>query len=179
MDRFWVELCTDNGQNYFPISTCFGGVNDDPAIPSFGGWNNVVLDLSEYIDSTIQIRFRFTSYNIISKVGSYIDDVKVYGRIKGSLRIEDKQKLTNKLTGKCYPNPFVNKLEIEYNQPFSDDVHIEIFNLLGQRIHVSSLPKQRIGKHKIVLITSNYLFGIYNVRINTCNQKVIFKIVKL
>ncbi|MCD4734617.1 MAG: T9SS type A sorting domain-containing protein [Bacteroidales bacterium] len=178
-DRLWVELSLDNGQVFFPISTCFGGVNDDPDIPSFGGWNNVVLDLTEYIDSTVKIRFHFTSNDTISKTGSFIDNVRVYGRKNGWSGIEDKQNLTNTLIGKCFPNPFINKLEIEYYQPSSDDVQIEVFNLTGQIIYNFKLPKQSTGKHKLVLNTSNYLSGIYYVRIYTCYQNMIFKIVRL
>ncbi len=178
-DRLWVELSTDNGQSFFPISTCFGGVNDDPAIPSFGGWNNVVLDLSEYIDSKIQVKFCFFSNNTVSKIGSYIDDVGIYGRMDDLSGIDNRQKLSNTLTGKCFPNPFINKLEIEYNQPYDDDVQINVFNSLSQIIHASYLPKQSIGKHKFILNTSNFSSGIYHIILNTCNKKMIFKIVRL
>ena len=178
-DRLWVELSIDNGDSFFPISTCFGGVNDNPEIPSFGGWKNVELDLSEYIDQTIQIRYHFTSNDTISKTGSFIDDVRVYGRDLILSGIEEEPSLTNALTGKSYPNPFTNRLEIEYYQPFSDDVLIEVYNLTSQVINAFNLPKQGKGKQSFILDTSNYLPGIYNIKISTCNQKVIFKVIRL
>lgn len=178
-DRLWVELSTNNGETFFPISTCFGGVNDDPEIPSFGGWSNVVLDLSEYIDNTVIICYHFTSNDTISKTGSFIDDVKVYGRDLIWSGTEEEPSLTNALTGKSYPNPFTNRLEIEYYQPFSDDVLIEVYNLTSQVINAFNLPKQGKGKQSFILDTSNYLSGIYNIKISTCNQKVIFKVIRL
>jgi len=178
-DRLWVELSTDNGQNFFPISTCFGGVNDDLAIPSFGGWNNVVLDLSEYIGSIIKVRFCFSSNNTISKIGSFIDDFGIYGRINDVLGISDNQNLSNTFSGKCFPNPFINKLKIEYNQAFNADVQIKIFNLSGHIVYASNLPKQSKGKHKLNINTSAYSSGIYHVVLKTNNTKLIFKIVRL
>jgi hypothetical protein len=57
-----------------------GGVNDDPEIPDTGGWNMLHLDLTKYIGQTVQIRFCFQSNDENVQPGSYIDDVKVYGR---------------------------------------------------------------------------------------------------
>ena len=178
-DKLWVELSTDKGENFFPISTCFGGVNDEPCIPSFGGWNNVVLDLTEYVDSTIQVKFCFTSNNTISKIGSYIDDFGIYGRVYDVTGIDENQSLSSKIECNCFPNPFFDKLEIEYLLPYDDEIQISIYNLFGQKIYSSNISKQTKGKHKLILKTGVYSTGIYHVLINTCNKKRVFKILKL
>jgi hypothetical protein len=57
-----------------------GGVNDDPVIPSTGGWNHVFLDLVQYLGDTVRLRFRFMSDGSVVYAGSYIDDVRITGR---------------------------------------------------------------------------------------------------
>jgi len=78
-DPLWLDLTTGNEQ-FFPICSPMGGINDDPEIPSVGGWNHIVLDLTKFADQTVQIRFRFQSDESNVWQGSYVDDVHVYGR---------------------------------------------------------------------------------------------------
>jgi hypothetical protein len=79
-DPLWLDITTD-GTNFTPLSSAMGGVNDDPEIPSVGGWSRVVLDLNPYLgQESVQIRFRFQSDGAVVQAGSYIDDVRVTGR---------------------------------------------------------------------------------------------------
>lgn len=82
IDPLWVEITTD-GENYVPLCSKMGGVNDDPEIPGIGGWNHLVLDMNKYIGQNVQVRFRFKSDNQINQPGSFIDDFRILGRRPG------------------------------------------------------------------------------------------------
>jgi hypothetical protein len=78
-DPVWVEISND-GTTFRPLSGRMGGVNDDPEITAVGGWSRVFLDLVQYLGDTVQVRFRFRSDGSVVFAGSYIDDVRVFGR---------------------------------------------------------------------------------------------------
>ena len=177
-DGLFVELSTDNGNTFSPISTYFGGVNDDDSIPKVSGWSHFVLDISQYVDSTVRIRFHFTSDNSVTYAGSYIDDVHVYGRETGSSGIKE-EKYVNSLNLKCYPNPFTNNLDIHYNLPYPDYTNIEILNILGQIVFSKTSVKQETGEQILNINTQTFIQGTYFIKINTCKQQVVYKCVKL
>lgn len=49
-----------------------------------------------------------------------------------------------------YPNPFNPETTITYKLPKSENVKIEVFNLLGQKVTVLVNKKQEAGSHKII-----------------------------
>jgi transglutaminase-like putative cysteine protease len=79
-DPLWVEVTTD-GVSFLPICSEMAGVSFDPAIPWVGGWSHIVLDLTKYAGNPkVRVRFRFRSDASTTGRGSFIDDVRVYGR---------------------------------------------------------------------------------------------------
>jgi transglutaminase-like putative cysteine protease len=81
-DPLWLDVTTD-GVTFTPLCSRMGGVNDDPEIPVYGGWSRMALDLTPYVgQEAVQVRFRFQSDHMVVQSGSYIDDVRVYGRSK-------------------------------------------------------------------------------------------------
>jgi len=78
-DPVWVEITGDSA-TFLPLSSEMGGVNDDPVIPSTGGWHHVFLDLAQYLGDTVRLRFRFRSDVSVVFAGTYIDDVRITGR---------------------------------------------------------------------------------------------------
>ena len=78
-DPVWVEISSD-GTTFRQLTNGMGGVNDDPVIPSTGGWHHLVLDLVQYLGDTVRLRFRFWSDGSVVFAGSYIDDVRISGR---------------------------------------------------------------------------------------------------
>jgi len=53
-----------------PGNRCYGGTV---------AWTEAKFDLSAYADSSVQIRFRFSSDNSVNREGWYVDDVRIYG----------------------------------------------------------------------------------------------------
>ncbi|HKL88907.1 MAG TPA: T9SS type A sorting domain-containing protein, partial [Salinibacter sp.] len=77
---------------------------------------------------------------------------------------------TNKLRGN-YPNPFGEETTIGYTLAEKQDVTVEIYNVLGQRVHtLVSEKKQRAGLHRVQWTAENRYgepvgSGVYFVRI--------------
>jgi len=76
IDPVWIEISVNN-KDFKPICKNIGGVNDDKDVPSFGGWSQIYLDLSDYKNKEVRIRFRFKSNEKNVSKGCYIDDFKI------------------------------------------------------------------------------------------------------
>lgn len=78
-----VEVTTDGGSNWTTLAQYTApGSGGQPV-----GWENPLLDLTDYVGQTIQIRFRFTSDSSVVYPGWYIDDVMVAGTPVGGSRV--------------------------------------------------------------------------------------------
>ncbi len=69
-----------------------------------------------------------------------------------------------------YPNPFNGETMIRYTLPFSAQVHIQIFNIQGERIDSFAFQNQLAGSHILLWDGTNYLnqpvsSGIYFYRL--------------
>ena len=89
---------------------------------------------------------------------------------------DDKFELVN-----LYPNPFNPTLTIKYNLDIEQNVSIDIYNILGQRVHELIDKTMPAGYHSInwngkndsgVLLSS----GIYFIRISTDTQSYVRKV---
>jgi len=158
-DKLWIEMSTDNGVTFFPITTHLGGVIDyKTGIPQIGGWSRLVLDLSPHIDTIIKIRFHFTSNHSVTRPGSYIDDFKVYG-LEISIDGIDNNISERSNEIKCYPNPVTDNVTIEISgESFCGN--LAIVDIEGQK-----LISRQITEPKTQVDISNLPSGVYFVRV--------------
>lgn len=49
----------------------------------------------------------------------------------------------------CYPNPFMDRTQIEYNIPIASDVDIAVYNIFGARVKSLLNEKQSAGRYTI------------------------------
>jgi hypothetical protein len=154
-DRLWIELSSDSGITFFPITTHLGGVIDyNTGIPQLGGWSRLELDLTPYINTSIKIRFHFTSDYAITRPGSYIDNIRVYGREMNTEGLEENNQ-ENLINIKCYPNPSTNKITIEISG-MTGKSNLTIININGQE-----LMKKQIKDTITQIDISNLKSGVY------------------
>jgi CubicO group peptidase (beta-lactamase class C family) len=66
-----------------------------------------------------------------------------------------------------YPNPFNPTTKIEFDLPKSENVKIEIFDILGRKKEVLLDKRLSIGTHHIIFNGNNYSSGIYFYRLTT------------
>ncbi len=171
-DRLWIELTTDGGSNFIPITTHLGGVIDyNTGIPKVPGWSRLVLDLTPFVKSTIKLRFRFTSDATVSRPGSYIDDVHIYGREMGTLGVNEIK--TDQNLFKIFPNPATNKICIYTEGPLQKNTMISIFNIQGDKV----LSNTIMDKNSMDIDVSFLAKGVYVVEIQSAKGVTLKKLV--
>lgn len=68
---------------------------------------------------------------------------------------------------RVYPNPFNNETNVVYNLNQSQNVDIEVWNMMGQNVLYISAGKQTEGEHKVVISKDNLQPGMYFLRLVT------------
>jgi transglutaminase-like putative cysteine protease len=146
-DPLWMEITTD-GVHFVPLCSYMGGVNDDALIPDVGGWSRLVLDLQRYTGSTVRLRFRFRSDGSIQEPGSYLDDIRVYGRRFDSSGIgEEAGRGTAPAPPASHPNPFRMFTSIAYDLAQGSPVDIGIYDVRGRRVRTLVDREVAAGHH--------------------------------
>jgi hypothetical protein len=81
-----------------------------------------------------------------------------------------------------YPNPFNPSTTIYYELPFSGQIKLEVYNLLGQRVRTLVNVRQEAGRHRVIWDGNNdsgspVASGIYIYQFRTGNYSRIFKMI--
>lgn len=79
---------------------------------------------------------------------------------------------------RCYPNPFRNKITIEYEMVNPDNVVIIIFNNLGQKIERINQKTSQSGKQRLTWSAADLPGGIYFLQIMTGSNITTQKLIK-
>jgi hypothetical protein len=74
-----------------------------------------------------------------------------------------------------YPNPFNSYTTISYNLPFTTNVQIEIYDILGRSVQLLVKKEETIGKHTVEFDASNLGSGIYMYKLHTGNYTQVKK----
>jgi hypothetical protein len=64
-----------------------------------------------------------------------------------------------------YPNPFNSATTISFDLPVAGDVHLEIYNLMGQKVETLVGGRMEAGNHMVTWDASSYSSGIYFYRL--------------
>ncbi|MBI3579440.1 MAG: T9SS type A sorting domain-containing protein [Ignavibacteriales bacterium] len=67
--------------------------------------------------------------------------------------------------GQNYPNPFNPSTVIQYSLPMQAYVTMEIYNTLGQRVHMLVDQQQAVGEHQVQFNASSLPSGVYFYRL--------------
>lgn len=148
-DPLWLDVSLD-GVTFEPLCTHMGGVNDDPAIPAVGGWNNIVVDLTRFTGSVAQIRFRFSSNDAVVGPGCYIDDVEIRGRPAdpNPALPEEAHPVCVRLWSN-YPNPADGPTTFRYALSAKAPVCLSIYDMQGRVIRTLMRAVQDRGIHTV------------------------------
>jgi hypothetical protein len=76
-----------------------------------------------------------------------------------------------------YPNPFNPKTIINYELPITNDVQLNIYNLIGQKIVTLVSEKQEAGIHQVEWDASGFASGVYYYQIRAGNYQEVKKMV--
>jgi len=124
-------------------------------------WINERIDLTNYIDQQVQIRFRMVSTNNSTRDGAYIDDIKVLQYNEGETthtNLIDQRDFESTI----YPNPAAERVSLETTHA-SDLARlrdVRVYNHLGQE--VLSLPYQPLLSLDITSWSQGLYYVVYH-----------------
>ncbi len=173
-DYVQIQVSTDDGTTWIPqcgkytntgVSDQTGANNEPLYDGTQSSWVLEEINLSDYVGSSILIRFQLRSDGFEQKDGFYFDDLKVKV-ISGSLSTPDF--IHNNVA--LFPNPVKDILNIRTN---SSDYDYAIYTIQGQLI-----LENKNNKKNSSIDYSNFASGVYLLEIKLDENKKTFKIIK-
>jgi hypothetical protein len=90
-------------------------------------------------------------------MGAYEHDLGIPSAIEeNSVLIPDRFRLRQN-----FPNPFNPSTKIQFDLPFAENVRLEIYNILGQRVSILLSERKQAGRHTLEWNASEFASGIY------------------
>jgi len=173
-DYVQVEVSVNNGGSWIPQCGRYthpGNSNQDQNQPLYDGfqttWVLEEIDLSDYLNQSILVRFQIVSDGGVNEDGFYFDDFKV-NVVYGTTGIEA---LTSQgaYLGQNSPNPVKNNTTINYILPKNvANATLNITNELGQIIMKEEITNKT---QSVNISTSKLTAGIYYYFINHGNSR--------
>jgi len=78
-----------------------------------------------------------------------------------------------------FPNPFQQRVTVEFTTHYYGRVSIEMYDMLGQMtIQVLDNPNLAPGVHQMEVNTANIPSGVYSIAVNADGERVVKKVVK-
>jgi hypothetical protein len=89
------------------------------------------------------------------------------------------EEIANGFSFSMFPNPANSNSNsnIAYQLESEQNVTVELFNMLGEKVYGENLGLTSAGQHSMVLNTQQYEPGIYFVRLTTDNGTALKKLV--
>ena len=85
--------------------------------------------------------------------------------------------IANGFSFSLYPNPANSNINIAYQLESEQNVTVELFNMLGEKVYDDNEGLSSAGQHSMVLNTEQFEPGIYFVRLTTDNATSLKKLV--
>jgi hypothetical protein len=149
-----------------------GNINEDPMFSNPGEGNFAINDASSPVVDT-GIHDQYLYYNQ-GRDSVYIPEISIRGKMPDmgayeyptSTGLDRKESLIRTFAlFQNYPNPFNPITTIKFNLPVQENVKIEIFNLLGQKVMTLVDKNYQAGQHKIEFNGEHIASGVYFYRI--------------
>jgi subtilisin family serine protease len=77
----------------------------------------------------------------------------------------------------AYPNPFQDRLQVSFDLQFLADVHLELFDLLGERVAGAEYNALHSGQHDLSLETSELPEGVYLLNLRAGDRSETIKVI--
>lgn len=87
------------------------------------------------------------------------------------------KEITNGVYFKLYPNPATNSTNIAFSLNKTQDVNIQVYNALGEKVYSMDQGKMSAGQHILPLNSAGLQSGVYIVKFNTDNASTVQKLI--
>jgi hypothetical protein len=182
----WGSYSNDGGVTWSQPVYLAGNPSESdvyPNIPSNFVWNassdSVYIDLLWMYDTNPSVSFsNFPTYSDPTEVIWYYERVAV--EAIPATGIEDPQNVVSgyKLE-QNYPNPFNPSTTIAFEIQKTENVKIEIYNTLGEKVATVLNDRMNAGPHEITFDASNLASGVYVYRMTAGDTKLTRKMMLL
>lgn len=167
-DSLKIGISTDCGQS-FALLYNKGGADlattaplGSAFVPTSSQWRHETIDLSNYADEDVVIRFR----NLCNYANNlYIDNINLTG-----LGVGVEPALQNGVSFSLYPNPTDEMVSIDYKANGNTPLNVQVLDLTGRIIAEKSYNLKE-GSHQLELNVANLASGYYFVKLIE-NEKV-------
>ena len=78
-----------------------------------------------------------------------------------------------------FPNPFNPQTTIQYDLPEMDNVTLEVYNMLGEKIATLVNKRQPAGRYKVVFAAGNYSSGMFFIVLKTSEYHAVQRAILL
>lgn len=130
-----------------------------PAPSVYGNWQQTIIDLSSYFQSTPRFAFRYYMDCSFHGFAIYVDYVQMLGTV-GITQIGNN--LPKKFAlSQNYPNPFNPTTKIKFDVPRNGNVVLEVYNNLGQVVKTLHNGYTNAGYYETNFDGSGLTSGIY------------------
>lgn len=132
---------------------------DDPSV------NSVQIEAIEMDDPYHKLMFVYHDYNADGSIAGIRAEYPEFGTAVASTNPAD-QLPTEYSLGQNYPNPFNPKTQISFALPNAGQVHLVVYNVLGQEVETLVDQHMAAGNHTVDWDAANYSSGVYFYRLN-------------
>jgi GH18 family chitinase len=120
----------------------------------------------------------FGFLGIITSGQTFISPTNVSASpVSGRISMDDGE-VIDKFTTRNYPNPFADKVNIEFVLPSEDHVLVDVYDITGQRLSVLVNKVLPAGKHLVVWNSELYGTGMFFYRVKSGHHSLTERIVK-
>ncbi|MGQ0827968.1 MAG: T9SS type A sorting domain-containing protein [Bacteroidota bacterium] len=151
------------------------------SITSDATFANTAVKMSQYGTGTMNrvVVLGGTSHTVYYNVGSGVSQSAIQSAINTALSatgINDNSKVDFQLS--IFPNPVTDKFSVTYSLLQSDNIKLEVVNLLGEKVKEIVSEKQSAGQHESSVGTEDMNAGVYFLKVtaNDFSQLVKFTV---
>jgi carboxypeptidase T len=172
-----VQISTNNGSTWTALQGKYtkpgSGSFQPNGQPLFDGtstsWKLEEMDITQYRNHSVKLRFYFRSDGGTNLDGWYVDDICILG-YDGSTGITGNGEIpiTYELQ-QNYPNPFNPSTTINYSIPRDQIVTLKVYDILGRQVSELVNGIQKAGSYTIAFDGSKLSSGVYYYKIQAEN----------
>lgn len=138
----------------------------------YPGFQNIYTEFQNTFSGPAQNKP--TDVSIVALVSYYDTDIKkrmVINANKAPLMWASsvKENTNNSISSNVYPNPANGITRIDFNMMQTDNVNIEVYNLVGQKVMDIKNGGFATGEHSVYFNANDLSNGVYIININTAN----------
>lgn len=168
-----VQISTNNGSTWTALQGKYtkpgSGTFQPNGQPLYDGtansWRQEEIDITQYRNNSVKLRFYFRSDGGTNLDGWYVDDICIVG-YDGSTGVTGNEEtpFTYELR-QNYPNPFNPSTTISYSIPRDQIVSLKVYDLLGREVSEIVNSLQKAGRYTVTFDGSKLSSGVYYYKI--------------